>query len=57
LKLRKGKWSKEEEKYALKLTQFFSKGLLSVPQGTSLRGLLAELLHCEPMRITKKVGE
>jgi hypothetical protein len=52
--MRKGKWSQEEEDYALALINNFEKGLLQIPEGTTLRMYLAERLNCDPMRITKK---
>lgn len=52
--IRKGKWFEEEEEYALVLIDCFEKGVLEIPQGTTLRMYLAKSLNCEPMRITKK---
>eukprot|EP00615_Pteridomonas_danica_P010372 CAMPEP_0114341088 /NCGR_PEP_ID=MMETSP0101-20121206/8812_1 /TAXON_ID=38822 ORGANISM="Pteridomonas danica, Strain PT" /NCGR_SAMPLE_ID=MMETSP0101 /ASSEMBLY_ACC=CAM_ASM_000211 /LENGTH=642 /DNA_ID=CAMNT_0001474571 /DNA_START=107 /DNA_END=2035 /DNA_ORIENTATION=- len=52
--IRKGKWSQEEEDYVLALINHFEKGLLSVPEGTTLRMYLAQKINCDPMRITKK---
>mmetsp|Transcript_35477 Transcript_35477/g.46825 ORF Transcript_35477/g.46825 Transcript_35477/m.46825 type:complete len:619 (+) Transcript_35477:166-2022(+) len=52
--LRKGKWTPEEEEYTSKIIQFFNTGALALPEGTTLRAYLAEKLHCDPMRITKK---
>lgn len=52
--IRKGKWTMEESQYAEQLIVFFKERLLQVPKGTMLRMYLAEKLHCEPMRITKK---
>lgn len=54
ISLRKGKWIAEEEEYANRIISLFNKGLLSIPAGTTLRSLLSEKLHCDPMRITKK---
>lgn len=42
---RKGKWSKEEENYANKIIEFFNKGLLAIPSGTTLRSFLSEKLQ------------
>jgi len=52
--LRKGKWTPEEEEYTGKIIHFFNTGALALPEGTTLRAYLAEKLHCDPMRITKK---
>lgn len=46
----------EEEEYATRFIHFFSTGLLSIPDGKTLRSSLAEKLSCDPMRITKKFG-
>jgi len=53
-KLRKGKWTVEEEEYTSRIIHHFSTGLLTLPEGTTLRSYLAEKLNCDPMRITKK---
>jgi len=52
--LRKGKWTSEEEDYATRFIHYFSSGLLTLPEGKTLRASLAEKLRCDPMRITKK---
>jgi hypothetical protein len=52
--LRKGKWTPEEEEYTQKIIHYFRNGMLRLPEGTTLRGYLAEKLNCDPMRITKK---
>jgi hypothetical protein len=44
----------EEEEYTSRIIQQFSTGLLTLPDGTTLRSYLAEELNCDPMRITKK---
>ena len=44
----------EEEEYATRFIHYFSSGLLTLPDGKTLRASLAEKLHCDPMRITKK---
>ena len=44
----------EEEEYATRYIHYFSSGLLALPEGTTLRASLADKLHCDPMRITKK---
>lgn len=52
--LRRGRWTAEEETYACSIIRNFERGLLNISPGTSLRNFLAEKLHCDPMRITKK---
>jgi len=54
LPLRKGKWTAEEEAFTACIISQFSKGLLNLTCGTTLRSFLSEKLHCDPMRITKK---
>lgn len=44
----------EEEEYTSRVIQHFSAGLLTLPDGATLRSYLAEKLNCDPMRITKK---
>ena len=44
----------EEEEYATRFIHYFSSGLLTLPEGKTLRASLAEKLSCDPMRITKK---
>ncbi|CAJ1946845.1 unnamed protein product [Cylindrotheca closterium] len=53
-KLRKGKWTVEEEQYTAHIIKCFNDGLLTLPEGSTLRGYLADRLNCNPMRITKK---
>mmetsp|Transcript_63849 Transcript_63849/g.71464 ORF Transcript_63849/g.71464 Transcript_63849/m.71464 type:complete len:743 (-) Transcript_63849:1802-4030(-) len=53
-RLRKGKWTIEEEEYTSRIIQYFSTGLLILPNGATLRSYLADKLNCDPMRITKK---
>lgn len=50
---RQGKWPQEEWEYALYLKHFFH---FLAPQGTSLRDFVATRLHCDPMRVTKKMS-
>lgn len=52
--LRRGKWTQEEEAYAVRLIQEFKAGLLPLTDGTTLRTFLSKLLNCDPMRISKK---
>jgi len=52
--LRKGKWTVEEEEYTSRIIHYFRAGLLTLPEGMTLRSYLASKLTCDPMRITKK---
>ncbi|CAM9654335.1 unnamed protein product [Choristocarpus tenellus] len=52
--VRKGKWTPEEEKYTTRIINDFTRGLLPLAPGTTLRSYLSEKLNCDPMRITKK---
>jgi len=52
--LRRGKWTPEEEAYAIRLILEFKAGLLPLTDGTTLRTFLSKLLNCDPMRISKK---
>ena len=40
--------------YAMRLIAEFKAGLLPLTDGTTLRTFLSKLLHCDPMRISKK---
>jgi hypothetical protein len=52
---RGGKWTEAEENYAAMIIAHFSNGKApGLRGGESLRKLLADLLECSPMRITKK---
>lgn len=53
-RLRRGKWTAEEEAYVARVIQDFNSGYLDAPAGTTLRTYLSEKLQCDPMRITKK---
>lgn len=53
-RLRQGKWTPEEEAYAVAVMRDFNAGYLDCAAGTSLRTYLSEQLSCDPMRITKK---
>lgn len=44
----------EEEEYTTRVIHYFSSGLITLPEGKTLRSYLAEKLQCDPMRITKK---
>jgi len=55
--LRKGKWSKQEEEYCNSLIQGFVGFSLPIPIGSTLRFYLSYILHCEPMRISKKYAK
>eukprot|EP01031_Cornospumella_fuschlensis_P045998 gene45998-56296_t len=59
--LRKGKWTAEEERYTMKVIEVFNAGLLQLTEeeqqgnkNITLRAYLANKLHCDPMRLTKK---
>jgi hypothetical protein len=54
---RRGKWTKEEEDFTLKVVESFKAGVLPLAEGTTLRNLLSVQLHCAPMRITKKFSK
>jgi len=55
LKLRKGKWTTEEENYAKYLVSEFENGTVpDCESGNTLRAFLSRKLHCRPMRISKK---
>lgn len=53
--LRRGKWTLAEEEYTTATIQYFCSGTLGIPYGTTLRSYLAQQLHCDPMRISKKL--
>jgi len=54
-KLRRGKWTAEEERYASFLIKEFELGSLSdCENGCTLRAYISRKLHCAPMRISKK---
>ena len=53
--LRTGQWTQEEIAFAKKVIEYFDRGSLpNCTNGTRLRALLADILHCSPMRISKK---
>lgn len=52
--MRRGKWTLEESAYCDRLIDEFKKGMLPLSEGTTLRSFLSKLLHCDPMRISKK---
>ena len=53
---RTGKWTPEELAYASKVKKYFDSGHLPASfVGKTLREVLAELLNCAPMRVTKKI--
>jgi len=53
--LRTGQWTQEEIAFAKKVIEYFDRGSLpNCTNGTTLRALLSEVLHCSPMRISKK---
>ena len=46
---------REEEAYAEKVAELFKTGRVpNCPEGTTMRALLADLLNCAPMRVSKK---
>jgi hypothetical protein len=52
---RAGKWTVDEETFALSLIKDFEAGiLLDCEEGSTLRSYLARKLNCAPMRISKK---
>jgi hypothetical protein len=51
---RKGKWSADEHKYANMMMKQFQMGALPLVDGLHLRGFIANLLQCDPLRVTKK---
>jgi len=52
---RVGTWRSEERQYVTEVILRFGEGRLpNVPDNTSLRVLLSNVLNCSPMRITKK---
>mmetsp|Transcript_10979 Transcript_10979/g.10990 ORF Transcript_10979/g.10990 Transcript_10979/m.10990 type:complete len:366 (-) Transcript_10979:277-1374(-) len=53
---RNGRWTPEEENYALKLMQKYKSMSISERKNKSMRTILAEKLNCSPMRISKKFG-
>jgi len=54
---RRGKWTPEEEAYCAELVAGFQAGILPIAEGTTLRSMLSQQLHCVPMRITKKYNK
>jgi len=52
--LRRGKWTPEEESYAIAVIRDFNNGCLDCAAGTSLRNYLSAELNCDPMRLSKK---
>jgi hypothetical protein len=55
IKVRRGKWTPEEEAYAELLIKEFENGTAEgCENGDTLRAFLSKKLHCAPMRISKK---
>ena len=54
--LRRGRWTAWEESYAHAIVKKFKSGCFhsSLPGSMSLRKFLSRLLHCDPMRVSKK---
>lgn len=53
--LRRGKWTLAEVEYMAAMILYFCAGVIGIPYGTTLRSHLATQLHCDPMRISKKL--
>ena len=54
---RSGGWTDAEQAYASRVAECFDAGTLpNCPSGATLRSLLAVLLNCHPMRVSKKYG-
>ncbi|KAE9024347.1 hypothetical protein PR002_g11470 [Phytophthora rubi] len=51
---RKGKWSVDEHKYADMMMKQFQVGALPLADGLHLRVFMANMLQCDPLRVTKK---
>jgi len=51
-----GKWTTEEENYARKIIEYFNTGRLELPEGATLRAVVANAVSCDPMRVTKKIA-
>ena len=48
-------WTPEELAYAARVSDLYRRGVLpNCPEGITLRVLLAKLLNCQPMRVSKK---
>lgn len=50
---RKGKWSVDEHKYADMVMKQFQVGALPLADGLHLRVFMANMLQCDPLRVTK----
>lgn len=54
---RVGKWTNEEERFAMALMENFKNGSLQdLPEGTSLRTYLSHKLKCNCKRVSKKAS-
>ncbi|CAK4274335.1 unnamed protein product [Aphanomyces euteiches] len=51
---RSGKWTKQEEKFVNLIVDEFDHGTFPLANGTPVRLVLAKLLNCSPMRLSKK---
>ncbi|OQR97375.1 hypothetical protein THRCLA_06997 [Thraustotheca clavata] len=51
---RSGKWTKQEEKFVTMIVDEFDHGTFPLANGTPVRLVLAKLLNCSPMRLSKK---
>jgi len=53
-KRRLGRWTELEEYYAQLLIVAFKAGIISIPEGMTLRSYVADQLKCDAMRVSKK---
>lgn len=49
-----GRWTTEEEQFANQVLSLYHAGLIHLPNKVSLRGYIAVMLNCTPMRVSKK---
>ncbi|OQR89405.1 hypothetical protein ACHHYP_06304 [Achlya hypogyna] len=54
--LRKGRWPKEEEAYAVELIRMVHANHIALKFRQSLESFLAQKLHSDEMRVLKKIG-
>ena len=52
--VRSGKWTKAEEDFVTAILEMHQEVVLPLANGTPIRTLLARLLNCTPMRLSKK---
>jgi hypothetical protein len=53
--LRRGRWTKEEQDYALVLMGTFNAGLLTLKERTKLGTFLCKMLQCSSARLSPKI--